>query len=150
MSMDSRYDRTLERLCRLADVIKVSDEDLRGLFRSRDHHVGLAQIAAWNPRAIVMLTMGERGAQLFHPKADLSAAPPPLDHVVDTIGAGDAAMAGLLYSLMNGGTQDPEDHLRWAVAAGAAACAGAGVDGLSSGLVSSLIDRVQVRKAEVA
>lgn len=98
MSMDSRYDRTLERMCRLADVIKVSDEDLRGLFRSRDHHLGLAQISAWNPRAIVMLTLGERGAQLFHPKADLSAAPPPLDHVVDTIGAGDAAMAGLLYS----------------------------------------------------
>ncbi len=38
MSMDPRYDRTLERTCRLADVIKVSDEDLRGLFRSRDHH----------------------------------------------------------------------------------------------------------------
>jgi fructokinase len=150
MSMDSRYDRTLERMCRLADVIKVSDEDLRGLFRSRDHHLGLAQISAWNPRAIVMLTLGERGAQLFHPKADLSAAPPPLDHVVDTLGAGDVAMAGLLYSLMNGGTQDPEDHLRWAVAAGAAACAGAGVDGLSAGLVTSLIDQVQVRRAEMA
>lgn len=150
MSMDSRYDRTLERMCRLADVIKVSDEDLRGLFRSRDHHLGLAQISAWNPRAIVMLTLGERGAQLFHPKADLSAAPPPLDQIVDTIGAGDAAMAGLLYSLMNGGTQDPEDHLRWAVAAGAAACAGAGVDGLSAGLVTSLIDQVQVRRAEMA
>ena len=136
MSMDSRYDRTLERMCRLADVIKVSDEDLRGLFRSRDHHLGLAQISAWNPRAIVMLT--------------LRAAPPPLDHVVDTIGAGDAAMAGLLYSLMNGGTQDPEDHLRWAVAAGAAACASAGVDGLSAGLVTSLIDQVQVRRAEMA
>lgn len=150
MSMDSRYDRTLERMCRLADVIKVSDEDLRGLFRSRDHHLGLAQISAWNPRAIVMLTLGERGAQLFHPKADLSAAPPPLDHVVDTIGAGDAAMAGLLYSLMNGGAQDPEEHLRWAVAAGAAACAGAGVNGLSAGLVTSLIDQVQVRRAEMA
>ena len=150
MSMDSRYDRTLERMCRLADVIKVSDEDLRGLFRSRDHHLGLAQIAAWNPRAIVMLTLGARGAQLFHPKADLSAAPPPLDQVVDTLGAGDAAMAGLLYSLMNGGTQDPEDHLRWAVAAGAAACAGAGVHDLTAGQVSGLIDRVQVQRAEVA
>lgn len=51
---------------------------------------------------------------------------------------------------MNGGTQDPEDHLRWAVAAGAAACASAGVDGLSAGLVTSLIDQVQVRRAEMA
>lgn len=150
MSMDSRYDRTLERMCRLADVIKVSDEDLRGLFRSRDHHFGLAQISAWNPRAIVMLTLGERGAQLFHPKADLSAAPPALDQVVDTIGAGDAAMAGLMYSLMNGATQDPEEHLRWAVAAGAAACAGGGVNSLSAGAVTALIDRVEVRKAELA
>ncbi len=149
ITMDSRYDRTLERMCRLADVIKVSDEDLRGLFRSRDHRLGLAQIAAWNPRAIVMLTLGERGAQLFHPKADLSAAP-PLERVVDTVGAGDSAMAGLLYSLMNGSTQEPEEHLRWAVAAGAAACSGAGVHGLTAGRVTALIDLVEVRRAELA
>jgi fructokinase len=150
ITMDSRYDRTLERMCRMADVIKVSDEDLRGLFRSRDHHLGLAQIAAWNPRAIVMLTLGERGAQLFHPKGDLSAAPPRLETVGDTIGAGDASMAGLLYSLMNGPQHDAEEHLRWAVAAGAAACSGTSVHGLTPGLVSALVDRVEIKRAELA
>jgi len=49
--MDSRYDDTLERMCRLANVIKVSDEDLRGLFRCPDHHLGLGRISGWNPCA---------------------------------------------------------------------------------------------------
>ncbi len=149
VSMDSRYDRTLERMCRIADVIKVSDEDLRGLFRSRDHHLGLAQIAAWNPRAIVMLTFADRSVQLFHPKGDLSASPPVLQGPLDTVGAGDAALGGLLFSLMQDPNEEPEDHLRWAVAAGAAACAGAGVHGLSSGRVSALLNLVQVQPVEV-
>lgn len=161
MTMDSRYDRTLERMCRLADVIKVSDDDLRGLFRSRDHHVGLAQLAAWNPRAIVMLTLGPRGAKLLHPKADLSALPPQQapgatpdgagsGGLFGDDGAGDATMAGLLYSLMRDPQQDPEEHLRWAVATGAAARAGGGVASLSAGAVATLLDRVDVRKAELA
>lgn len=145
LTMDSRYDRTLERMCRLADVIKVSDEDLQGLFRSQDHHVGLAQISAWNPQAIVMLTLGARGAQLFHPQADLSATPPPLHQVPDTVGAGDASMAGLLISLMRAPDAAPERHLRWAVAAGAAACSGHGVDGLSTERVQALADQVVVQ-----
>ncbi|UXH79917.1 carbohydrate kinase family protein [Roseateles amylovorans] len=149
ITMDSRYDRTLERMCRIADVIKVSDDDLRGLFRSRDHHLGLAQIAAWNPRAIVMLTLGERGAQLFHPKGDLSASPPVLEGALDTVGAGDAAMGGLLFSLMQDPQEDPEEHLRWAVAAAAAACTGAGVHGLSSGRVSAFLGLVRVQPVEV-
>ncbi|SEK32553.1 fructokinase [Roseateles sp. YR242] len=150
LSMDSRYDRTLERMCRIADVIKVSDEDLRGLFRSRDHHLGLGQLAAWNPKAVVMLTLGARGAKLFHPKADLSAAPPATDTLVDAIGVGDAATAGLLYSLMQAPDADPEEHLRWAMAAGAAACDGQGVHGLDTRRVTSLMDRVQVARAELA
>ncbi|MFX8094667.1 hypothetical protein ABTK72_20570, partial [Acinetobacter baumannii] len=56
--MDASYDDTLEQMCRLADVIKVSDDDLRGLFRLPDYHSGLAQIAAWNPSAWLLLTRG--------------------------------------------------------------------------------------------
>ena len=95
--MDSRYDDTLEAMCRLADVIKVSDEDLRGLFRVPDHRSGLAQIAAWNPGAWLLLTRGAAGATLYHGAGEVSGTPPPVD-VVDTVGAGDAALAGLLDS----------------------------------------------------
>lgn len=144
--MDSSYDDTLERMCRIADVIKVSDEDLCGLFRSPDYHTGLAQISAWNPSATVMLTRGAAGASLFHAQGDFQAVPPAV-HVVDTVGAGDAAMAGLLYSLMHCPDAGPEQHLSWAVAAGAAACLSEGAVPPTLGLVQKLAAQVQVSAA---
>jgi fructokinase len=136
--MDSRYDETLEQMCMLADLIKVSDEDLRGLFRSPDHHVGLAQISAWNPGAWLLLTRGSAGATLYRGAKEWQAAPPPVD-VVDTVGAGDAAMAGFLHSLMQRDDSPPEQHLSWAVAAGTAACTMAGAGPPSRSLVAALL-----------
>lgn len=123
--MDASYDDTLEQMCRLADVIKVSDEGLRGLFRLPDHRSGLAQIAAWNPGAWLLLTRGAAGATLYHGVEECSARPPRVD-VVDTVGAGDAALAGLLDSLMRNAAAPVELHLRWSLAAGAAACTATG------------------------
>jgi len=143
--MDASYDDTLEQMCRLADVIKVSDEDLRGLFRLPDHRSGLAQIAAWNPGAWLLLTRGEAGATLYHGVEECTALPPRVD-VVDTIGAGDSAMAGLLDSLMRDAGAPAEQHLRWALAAGAAACTAPGFAPPRPGHVAALIDDVQVVK----
>ena len=135
--MDSRYDDTLARMCRLADVIKVSDEDLRGLFRTADHRVGLAQISAWNPGAWLLLTRGAAGASLFRGTQEWRAAPPKVA-VIDTVGAGDASLAGFVYSLMERADSAPAQHLAWAVAAGAAACIAAGASPPSQALVASL------------
>lgn len=135
--MDSRYDDTLARMCRLADVIKVSDEDLRGLFRTADHRVGLAQISAWNPGAWLLLTRGAAGASLFRGTQEWQAAPPKVA-VIDTVGAGDASLAGFVYSLMERADSAPAQHLAWAVAAGAAACIAAGASPPSQALVASL------------
>lgn len=135
--MDSRYDDTLARMCRLADVIKVSDEDLRGLFRTADHRVGLAQISAWNPGAWLLLTRGAAGASLFRGTQEWQAAPPKVA-VIDTVGAGDASLAGFVYSLMERADSAPVQHLAWAVAAGAAACIAAGASPPSQALVASL------------
>lgn len=141
--MDASYDDTLEQMCRLADVIKVSDDDLRGLFRVSDHRTGLAQIAAWNPQAWLLLTRGEAGATLYHGVEECAARPPRVE-VVDTVGAGDAAMAGLLDSLMRDAGAPIEQHLRWALAAGAAACTAPGFAPPRPGLVAALADGVQI------
>jgi fructokinase len=141
--MDASYDETLERMCRLADVIKVSDEDLRGLFRVPDHRSGLAQIAAWNPGAWLLLTRGEAGATLYHGVQECSGRPPGVE-VVDTVGAGDAATAGLLDSLMRNAGAPIEQHLRWALAAGAAACTASGFAPPKPGLVAALAEAVEI------
>jgi fructokinase len=130
--MDSRYDDSLELMCRLADVIKVSEDDLCGLFRTANFHSGLAQIGAWNPQAFVLLTRGALGATLYCGAGEWHAAPPHAApaHVKDAaagsaLGLGDAATAGMLFSLMREPNAAPEQHLRWAVAAASAACTAA-------------------------
>ncbi|MEO6278271.1 PfkB family carbohydrate kinase [Roseateles sp.] len=148
--MDASYDDTLEQMCRLADVIKVSDEDLRGLFRVPDHRSGLAQIAAWNPNAWLLLTRAEAGvpagATLFHGVEECGGLPPRVE-VVDTVGAGDSAMAGLLDSLMRDAGAPAEQHLRWALAAGAAACTAHGFAPPRRGLVAALAEAVEITKS---
>jgi fructokinase len=144
--MDARYDETLERMSRLADVIKVSDEDLCGLFRCADPVQGLSQICAWNPDAWILRTRGAAGATLYRGAREWSAAPPKID-VMDTVGAGDAALAGLVHTLMQHPEAPGPQRLRWAVGAGAAACTTVGAQAPQMATVTTLAQRVVVQPA---
>jgi ribokinase len=72
----------------------------------------------------VAVTYGARGAILFEKGRPLASAKPPRIEVVDTTGAGDAFVAALTVALLEG--QEPEQALRFACAAGAAAATRAG------------------------
>ena len=123
--MDSRYDPTLRRMAALADLIKVSDEDLQGLFRCNDADKAFTALRAMNPDATYLYTRGAEGATLYQGGSAWSAPACAVD-VVDTVGAGDASIGALVYSLMARPSQDGGGHLRFAIAAGAAACTSAG------------------------
>ena len=124
-SFTADYDATLERMTKLADFIKVSDEDLCGLFRTHDPKRGLEQLKLWNPDAPIMLTKGAGGADLILPHETLSAGGVKVD-VMDTVGAGDACMGGLAFHWLTYPDAGWERALEFAVAAGAAACTKAG------------------------
>ena len=143
VAMNSTYDDTLQRMCKLADVIKVSEEDLCGLFRVSDPHVGLAQISAWNPRAWMLMTRGGGPATLYRGMQSWSALPPKVQ-IVDTVGAGDASMAGLVHSLMSEPEAAPERHLAWALGAGAGACTAAGASPPGEALTATLAAGVRM------
>src|SRR3954469_9648487 len=49
--MTARYDPTLARVAGMADVIKVSDEDLCGLFRTEDRNHALSKLKSLSPGA---------------------------------------------------------------------------------------------------
>jgi fructokinase len=118
--METGYEPILRNMASLADLIKVSDEDLHMLFRGIPEADALAQVRAMNPQASVLVTRGSSEAALYVGD-EVYRAKPPQVQVADTVGAGDASIGGLLYSLMSREGGWPE-HLRFALAAGAAAC----------------------------
>ncbi|VXC62870.1 Fructokinase [Burkholderia sp. 8Y] len=118
--MEHGYEPILRNMAGLADLIKVSDEDLHMLFRGVPEEDALAQLRAMNPQATVLVTRGSAEATLYAGDESFSAGPPVIE-VADTVGAGDASIGGLLYSLMARHGGWPE-HLKFALAAGAAAC----------------------------
>jgi fructokinase len=60
--MNRDYDSTLRRMTELADVVKVSEEDLAGLFRTDDIDTAFATLRSWNPGATYLYTKGGDGA----------------------------------------------------------------------------------------
>jgi fructokinase len=123
--MDERYDATLRQMSALADVIKVSDDDLVGLFRSGDVEKSLDVVCNWNPQAVILYTRGAAGATLYVGQQTWHSSAPRID-AIDTVGAGDASIGGLLFSLMQYPKRDWSAHLRFAVCAGAGVCLAAG------------------------
>lgn len=85
----------------LADLVKTSDEDLAWI-RPGDAAADVA--ADWLQRgpAMLVVTHGGDGATAFTRSATERCVPVPVD-VVDTVGAGDAFMSGLLDSLLRRG-----------------------------------------------
>jgi fructokinase len=108
-------------MTQLADVVKVSEEDLEGLFRTRDIAAAFDTLRSWNPSATYLYTKGGAGASLHVGDAAWSLPAPKIE-VVDTVGAGDASIAALAWSMMHREYEEPLQHLRFCVAAGAAAC----------------------------
>jgi fructokinase len=136
--MDERYDATLRRMTGLADVVKVSEEDLAGLFRTDDVERAFATLRAFNPAASYLYTRGAQGASL-HVGGEAWHVAAPAIEVVDSVGAGDASIAALAWSMLRKPGRSALEHLRFSVCAGAAACLGAGASPPSAGLIESLM-----------
>ena len=128
VTMTENYDATLEKMASLADVIKISDEDLVGLFRTPDHDAAFAKLRSFNPTAIYLYTCGADGASI-HVGDEAWTARPPKIEVIDAVGAGDASFGGLLISLSHHPDAGWDAHLRASIGAGSSAClvAGAGL-----------------------
>lgn len=91
----------VEALVALADVVKASNEDLAWLYPSEPAEDVAGRWAGSGP-ALVVLTRGAEGATAWLAREDLTITVPPRPvAVVDTVGAGDAFMAGLLSALLD-------------------------------------------------
>lgn len=143
--MDENYDPVLKRMMAIADLVKVSEEDLQGLFRIADENSAFEHLRAMNPEAPILYTRGGEGAALFADGRVWRAVPPEIQ-VVDTVGAGDCSLAGLLSSVLRYPGRGWDAHLRASVAAGTGACLAAGATPPSDELVERLAEKVVVRE----
>ena len=125
----------IEHLVERSDIVKVSDEDLRWIDPNRAPEQTARTWLALGP-AIVAVTMGDRGALALCAAGQASVAARSVQ-VVDTVGAGDAFMVGLLDTLWELGLLGRRAELR-----------GIGIDALTSALESaSLSSALSVARA---
>lgn len=137
-----RLDRTLDpergrsalrELCRLAHVVKASDEDLERLWPETDPEETCRALA--DGGRLVVMTRGARGSTAYTEAAPPISVPAAPVEVVNTIGAGDAFVAGLLSAMAAEGAftgrpapQVARDMLAFASEVAASVCAHAGTE----------------------
>ncbi|HEV7654316.1 MAG TPA: carbohydrate kinase [Mycobacteriales bacterium] len=119
----------VERVVALADLVKVSSEDLAWLYPG-DEPVAAANRWLSAGPALVVVTLGPDGAVALAPGRNAVHRDAPEVTVVDTVGAGDAFSSGLLGALAE----------RGALGRGGAGLAGIDLPGVldRAGLVAAL------------
>ncbi|MFI1522649.1 carbohydrate kinase [Kitasatospora cineracea] len=91
------YRQRLDRWCALADLLRLSEDDLHTLLPGTAPEDACDRWHAAGAR-LVVVTLAERGA-LASLDGHRIRVPAPATPVADTVGAGDAFTAGLLHSL---------------------------------------------------
>lgn len=97
------YRARLARMMQLADIIKLSDEDLTWIYPDQSEQDALAQLVKDSGASVLVLTRGENGASLFHDGQWHDEPVAPMDELKDTVGAGDTFMAMMLVWLVQNG-----------------------------------------------
>ncbi len=116
----------IQRMIAMADILKLSDEDLCWFGATGAPEDAIAQWLELGPKLVVM-TRGSQGATGYTKNHKVTVKPEPVT-VVDTVGAGDTFNAGILASLHEQGALSKprvadlcEDEIRNALILGAAA-----------------------------
>ena len=89
------YRARLGRLLQLADIVKLSDEDLVWLVAGKRQDA-LEQLVAATAAAIVIVTGGRQGASILHQGSWHEVPAAPVTGFKDAVGAGDVFMATVL------------------------------------------------------
>ncbi|MGI8313499.1 aminoimidazole riboside kinase [Halobacillus mangrovi] len=80
-----------------ADVVKISEEELEFLTGETDIEVGVKQLASYKI-PLLYVTMGAEGSHVYNQEGHTFVPAMKVD-AVDTTGAGDAFVSGILYQL---------------------------------------------------
>ena len=93
--------RTVTQFIPLADIVKISDEELNFITGTDDINLALPKLFLGNVK-LVIYTCGKSGAYAFTEKATAFSAGKKV-HTVDTTGAGDGFIGSFLWKMNNMG-----------------------------------------------
>lgn len=94
---------SIEELIGLSDVVKASEEDVAWLYPGRRLEAVLDEWAQAGPRLCVVTRGGQGCVALLAATGETAVMPAAEADVVDTVGAGDSFMSGLLSGLLDAG-----------------------------------------------
>ncbi|MER8974502.1 carbohydrate kinase [Mesorhizobium sp. M0800] len=124
----AKHLRRIRNMMAMADIVKLSDEDLNWFGEARSHEDVVRNWLDRGPKLIVV-THGSEGAVGYSSQHRVTVVPDKVE-VVDTVGAGDTFNAGILASLHEQGLLSktaiaslPEDAIQKALTLGAKAAA---------------------------
>lgn len=139
--MDRQYrEQTFPSVTALADMIKLSDEDIRHIYPGLTETQAINEIRGINSHAQILLTRGESGMALYTSEGYFEQSAYVVD-VADTVGAGDASMAGWLAAVLLG-ISDLQERLRFSAACASVSCRYAGAHAPAMAEVKKLLSAV--------
>jgi len=95
------YINRLERMFNYADIIKLSDEDIKWLYPEMEMAAAFDHLVSISSKGLRVLTKGADGARACSDLARIDAPAHPVEKLVDTVGAGDTFMATMLAWLVD-------------------------------------------------
>lgn len=98
---EARYRARIEAMIAMADIVKLSDEDMAWLYGEDGVAGNIAHVLSLGPK-VVCVTEGARGATA-HTSSGATFVPAEQADVIDTVGAGDTFNAGFLVGLHEAG-----------------------------------------------
>jgi len=98
---EARYRKRLSGMIAVSDIVKVSDEDLDWILPGSDDSAHKARSLMADGPAIVIVTLGSKGAVAYFGDGQTVEVSAPKATVVDTVGAGDTFNSGVLAALQD-------------------------------------------------
>lgn len=100
----SEYQNTIQAFLPYADIIKVSDDELKFITKTNDYDDQIQWLLTLNAQVII-ITRGQKGVILYHKGQPIEVSGYPAK-VVDTTGAGDAWIGSFLAQIAQHDTLD--------------------------------------------
>lgn len=102
------YRARINRMVKSVHLLKLSDEDLEGLYPEMDEEAALDHLRQETSAHMLVLTRGAKGVRAYVGEERIDVAAPPVNPLVDTVGAGDTFMANMLVALGRQALLSPE------------------------------------------